>query len=117
MKLIIFVLPLSLIVACSSPLKRDPASITQNTCFYRIQKSFLEDQNSLEKRVDEISGSIAREEISLLLKSSNYTEIFENSQSLIEKEYYASLIALIKKDRPELGPNEVKEIFYDFFRC
>ncbi len=86
-----------------------------NSCFLRVQKSFHQDQEEAIEKLEEITKMVTKDEIHTLLKSSDYQEIFENSQSEIEKEYFASILSLLKKDNPSFSHGKIKKIFFDFF--
>lgn len=116
MKLLYLTLSILFLTACANQSQRMPASMDRGSCFIKIQRHFTDGALPSRHQISQIKNLFSENEIQEILENPVYSEFFLSSTNPGEKEYYATILLLLKKDE-NLDNMALKQKFLSLFEC
>ncbi|EQC49130.1 putative lipoprotein [Bacteriovorax sp. BSW11_IV] len=120
MKLLYLTLSILFLTACANQSQRMPASIDRGSCFIKIQRHFALGSSPYSSpykdQLAQMKFLFGQNEIQEIIENPAYSEFFLSSTNESEKEYYATILLLLKKDE-NLDDVTLKQKFQSLFEC
>lgn len=116
MKLLYLTLSILFLTACANQSQRMPASMDRGSCFIKIQRHFALGSSPNKDLLAQMKLLFGQNEIQEIIENPAYSEFFLSSTNESEKEYYATILLLLKKDE-NLDDVTLKQKFQSLFEC